>query len=319
MLLGQALHLGHVDPVVLFADLVRDDVVQAAGEVDLHAVREVPAVGQVQAHDGVARTDQGVHHGGVGLRAGVRLDVGVLGAEQGLDPVDRELLDHVDVLAAAVVALARVALGVLVGQHRTLRLHDGPGGVVLRGDHFQAVPLAGQLGVDLRGDLRIQGGQLRVQARGDYLLEDSDRACARAHSSPPLASAYSCADSSGPSSVTVTLKSQPAPYGSRVDHCRIADDAVIDFRNLAGDRGVQVRDGLGGLDLTAGLPRGHGGANLGQVHVDDVAQGLGGNSGHTDYGRARAINGDPLVLGGVFQFSGNLGHLCVSLSFGVQW
>ena len=115
--------------------------------------------------------DQGVHHRGVGLRAGVRLDVGVPGAEQGLDPVDRELLDHVNVLAAAVVALARVALGVLVGQHRTLRLHHGLGGVVLRGDHFQAVTLAGQLGVDLRGDLRIQRGQVRVQARGDDLLK----------------------------------------------------------------------------------------------------------------------------------------------------
>ena len=33
-----------------------------------------------------------------------------------------ELLGHVDVLAAAVVAPARIALGVLVGQHRALRL-----------------------------------------------------------------------------------------------------------------------------------------------------------------------------------------------------
>ena len=173
VLLGQALDLGHVDPVVLFADLVRDDVVQPAGEVDLHAVGEVAAVRQVQAHDGVARTDQGVHHRGVGLRAGVRLDVRVPGAEQGLDPVDRELFDHVHVLAAAVVALARVALGVLVRQHRTLRLHHGPGGVVLRGDHLQAVALAGQLGVDLRGDLRVQGGQVRVQARRNDLLKRS--------------------------------------------------------------------------------------------------------------------------------------------------
>ena len=55
VLLGQALHLGHVDPVVLFTDLVRDHVVQPAGEVDLHAVGQVPAVRQVQAHDRVAR------------------------------------------------------------------------------------------------------------------------------------------------------------------------------------------------------------------------------------------------------------------------
>ena len=182
---GQAFDLGHVDPVVLFADLVRDDVVEPAGEVDLHAVRQVPAVRQVQAHDGVARTDQGVHHRGVGLRAGVRLDVGVPGAEQGLDPVDRELLDHVNVLAAAVVALPRIALGVLVGQHRALRLHDSPGGVVLRGDHLQALALAGELGVDPRGDLRIQHGQVRVQARRHDLLKG--RAGHRgAHSSPPF-------------------------------------------------------------------------------------------------------------------------------------
>ena len=64
------------------------------------------------------------------------------GAEQGLDSVDRQLLDDVDVLAAAVVAPARVALGVLVGQHRALCLHDGERRMVLRGDHLQAVALA---------------------------------------------------------------------------------------------------------------------------------------------------------------------------------
>ena len=51
--------------------------------------------------------EQRVEDGGVGLRAGVRLDVGVLGAEELLGAVDRELLDDVDVLAAAVVAPAR--------------------------------------------------------------------------------------------------------------------------------------------------------------------------------------------------------------------
>ncbi len=71
--------------------------------------------------------EQREHRRGVGLGAGVRLHVGELGAEQGLDPVDGQLLDHVDVLAAAVIALARVALGVLVGQHRALRLHDRDG------------------------------------------------------------------------------------------------------------------------------------------------------------------------------------------------
>ena len=55
--------------------------------------------------------------GRVGLRARVRLHVGVVGAEQFLGTLDGQRLDVVDVLAAAVVALARIALGVLVRQH----------------------------------------------------------------------------------------------------------------------------------------------------------------------------------------------------------
>ena len=61
----------------------------------------------------------------VGLRAGVGLHVGVLGAEQLLHAVDGQLLGDVDELAAAVVALARVALGVLVGELGALRRHHG--------------------------------------------------------------------------------------------------------------------------------------------------------------------------------------------------
>ena len=66
--------------------------------------REVAAVGEREAEHRVARLEQRVIDGGVGLRAGVRLDVRVLGAEQLLGAVDRELLGDVDVLAAAVVA-----------------------------------------------------------------------------------------------------------------------------------------------------------------------------------------------------------------------
>jgi hypothetical protein len=85
--------------------------------IDLGAVGEVPAMRQRHAEDGVARLQQGQVHGLVGLRARMRLHVGVVGAEQLLAAVDGQLLGHVHVLAAAVVALARIALGVLVGQH----------------------------------------------------------------------------------------------------------------------------------------------------------------------------------------------------------
>ena len=97
------------------------------------------------AEEGVARFEQGHVGGVVGLGAGVGLDVDVVGAEQRLGPVDRQFLADVDLLAAAVVAAAGVALGVLVGQHRADRVEDGLGHEVLRGDHLQRPLLAAQL------------------------------------------------------------------------------------------------------------------------------------------------------------------------------
>ena len=57
---------------------------------------EVAAVGQGQAQDGVAGIGQGVEDGGVGLGAGVGLDISPLGPEDGLGPLDGEALGDVD-------------------------------------------------------------------------------------------------------------------------------------------------------------------------------------------------------------------------------
>ena len=78
----------------------------------------------------------------------MRLHVGVLGAEQRLGAIDGELLDDVDELAAAVVAPARIALGVLVGQDRALRLEDGAADDVLGGDQLEIGLLAVGFGAD---------------------------------------------------------------------------------------------------------------------------------------------------------------------------
>ena len=91
------------------------------------AVREVPAVREVHPQHGVARLQQREIHRHVGLRARVRLHVGVLGAEQRLRAVDGQRFGDVDELAAAVVALARIAFGVLVRQHRAGGFEDGAG------------------------------------------------------------------------------------------------------------------------------------------------------------------------------------------------
>src|SRR5438876_835881 len=66
----------------------------------------------------VTKSEHGAVDLHVRLRARVRLHVGVVGAEDLLGALDRQRLAAVDVLAAAVVALPGVALGVLVRERR---------------------------------------------------------------------------------------------------------------------------------------------------------------------------------------------------------
>ena len=90
---------------------------------------------------------------------GVRLDVGVLGAEERLGAVAGEVLDLVDDLAAAVVPLAGHALGVLVVEPGAERLEHRHRREVLRGDELEGLLLALQLRVEEGGDLGIGGAQ----------------------------------------------------------------------------------------------------------------------------------------------------------------
>ncbi len=159
----EPLDLVHVDEVGLRADLVGRDVVELPRDVELHPVREMAAVREREAHDPVARVEQRVEDLRVGGRPGVRLDVRVLGAEQLLGAVDRELLDDVHVLAAAVVAPPGVALGVLVRQHAALALQDRLRDEVLGGDHLQRALLAIELEADGLGDLRVDLGERAVE------------------------------------------------------------------------------------------------------------------------------------------------------------
>ena len=123
-------------------------------------------MGEREPHDRVAGREQRVVDGGVGLRAGVRLDVGVLGAEQLLGAIDRELLGDVHPLAAAVVATAGIALGVLVREHRALTFEHRARDEVLRGDHLQRVPLTLKLTTQRGGDLGVDLGEGTVEVVG---------------------------------------------------------------------------------------------------------------------------------------------------------
>ena len=143
---GEALDARIVDLAGRRVEPVLDGVEELAGEVHLGAVRQVAAVVEAHAEQRVARREQREIDRRVRLRAGVRLHVRVRRAEQFLRALDRERLGDVHVLAAAVIALARIALGVLVGQHRALGREHARARVVLGGDQLEVLFLAALLG-----------------------------------------------------------------------------------------------------------------------------------------------------------------------------
>src|SRR5438034_857295 len=95
-----------------------------AREVDLEPVRQMATVRELEREDRVAWLQRRHVDGHVGLGARMRLHVRMLGAEELLRPVDRQLFNLVDDLAAAVVPFPRIALGVLVRRHAADCLED---------------------------------------------------------------------------------------------------------------------------------------------------------------------------------------------------
>ena len=148
-------HLVHVDALGVLADPVGHDRVELAREVHRAPRRQVAAVGEVRAQHRVARLEQGEVDRHVRLRARVRLHVDVLGPEELLAARDGQLLGDVHDLAAAVVALARVALGVLVGEDRAHRLQHRLGDEVLGRDQLEVARLPLGLAADRLGDLGV--------------------------------------------------------------------------------------------------------------------------------------------------------------------
>src|SRR5579883_49982 len=106
------------------------------------AVRQVSAVRQIHAENRVA----GIQHRRVGglirLRSRVRLNIGVFGSEKFLDALPGQVFDAVGVLAAPVVALARIAFGVLIGEYAAGGLQHGFGSEIFARDQFEARILA---------------------------------------------------------------------------------------------------------------------------------------------------------------------------------
>ena len=155
----QGLHLIVVQRQVLLADTVLHGFEPFARLVRGGTVGQVAASVQRHAQNGVAGLDQRLKHALVGLRARVRLHVGVRHAEQLAGALDCQILGHIDPLAAAVIALARIAFGIFVRHHRTLRFHHGARDDVFRSDQFDLMALTAKFRGDRAEQFGVTGGK----------------------------------------------------------------------------------------------------------------------------------------------------------------
>ena len=83
------------------------------------------------------------------------LDVGMRAAKKAAGAIAGQILDHVHIFAAAIIALAGIALGVLVGEHAPLGLPHGGGNEIFRRDEFQLAHLAVGFENDGLGEFRV--------------------------------------------------------------------------------------------------------------------------------------------------------------------
>src|SRR5271157_1142458 len=153
--LGDALQIVVVDGLGFLGYAVGNDLVGLAGKVQRMSVTEVTAVREIQAEYRVSRLDDRGIGGHVGGRSRMWLHVGVLRPKQLLGAIARQVLDHIGEFASAVIALAGIAFGVLVGEDRACRFKHGFAHKVFRGDQLQAFVLAPLFVFDRQRNVRI--------------------------------------------------------------------------------------------------------------------------------------------------------------------
>jgi hypothetical protein len=164
VLAGQSLDLVVVELLGFRMHSIGHELVHSAGEIQRVTVCQVASVGQVHAQHRIARLQRGHVDRDVGLCAGVRLYVDVLGAEQLLGAVDGQLFGAVYEFAPAVVAPARVAFGVFVREDRPHRFEHGFRDEIFRSDQLEPGGLPADFGGQNFRDFRVHFRQGALDA-----------------------------------------------------------------------------------------------------------------------------------------------------------
>ena len=144
-----------VDAMIVAAHAIGHDLEPLARHVDRRAVGQVAAGGEIEPHEGIAGLHQRHEGRRIGGGAGMRLHVCEFTSEKPGNPFNREVFRDIHVLAAAVVALARQALGILVGEDGALGFEHRAADDIFRRNQLDLIALATEFEADGLGDLRI--------------------------------------------------------------------------------------------------------------------------------------------------------------------
>ena len=145
MLQRQLTHGFIINLLCFLIHAVRNDIEVFARDINRAAVREMPAVREAHAEYRVARFEHRKIYRRIRLRARMRLNIRKLRTKQLLCALNRERFGHVNKLTAAVIPLARIPFGILVGQMRPHRVHHGFRHEVFGSDELNVVLLTVQL------------------------------------------------------------------------------------------------------------------------------------------------------------------------------
>ena len=118
-------------------------------------MRQVAAAAQIHTQHRVARFTQRHIGGEVRLRTAVGLHIGEFCAEQRLRAFNADFFHLIHKLAAAIVAVSRIALGIFIGEHRAHGRHRSGRNDVLRSNQLQIPALTAELRFNQIGDGRI--------------------------------------------------------------------------------------------------------------------------------------------------------------------
>ena len=124
-------------------------------------MREVSAGSQAQAEHLVSGIDHCHISGQIRLGTGVRLHVGMLCSEQFLGSFDRQRLNFIYVLTAAVIASAGITFRVFVGENCAHRSEDRRRHDVLGSYQFNVAFLSVEFSLDRLGNFRVRLGYKR--------------------------------------------------------------------------------------------------------------------------------------------------------------